>query len=148
MRKIICIIPLLCLALFTGCAQSRSVDIEDYVWQMFSIQSIAENGAAIAYGPEGSSALEDAAELDMVCEASGGVLSLTDKTNEKTYTGIYSEKQASPESVIYEIEIAENKGYGTAALTEYEDGTTRATLILAVGDYSLNFFADTGKITE
>jgi len=148
MRKIICIVGLLCLVLFTGCAQPQSIGIEDYVWQMSSIQSAGKNGAAVAYGPEGSSTLEGAVELDMVCEAAGGVLSLTDKTNGKAYTGTYSKKQANPESVIYEIEITENHGYGTAGLTEYKDGTTRPTLILAVGDHSINFFADTGKITE
>ena len=148
MRKIICIVLLLCLVLFTGCAQPQSIGIEDYVWQMSSIQSGGKNGAAVAYGPEGSSTLEDAVELDIACEASAGVLTLTNRTNGKTYIGTQSEIQTDPKSVIYEIEIDSKSGYATCARTEFGDGSARPTLIISVEDYAINFFADTGKITE
>lgn len=147
MKKMVCIL-FVCLILFAGCSKSRSVRIEDHIWEMNSVQSVSEDGAAVAYGPQGSSTLEDAVELDMVCEAQGGVLSLTDKTNGKTYTGTYSETQTDSKSVIYEIKIDSKIGYVSCAMTEYGDGSKRPTLIISVEDYAINFFADTGKIAE
>ena len=147
MKKMVCIL-FVCLILFAGCSKSRSVRIEDHIWEMNSVQSESEDGAAVAYGPQGSSTLEDAVELDIACEASAGVLTLTNRTNGKTYIGTHSEIQTDPKSVIYEIEIDSKSGYATCAMTEFGDGSARPTLIISVEDYAINFFADTGKITE
>ena len=128
------------LVLLTGCS-SKTPKIDEYTWVMTSAQSIEAGGQAVAYGEGGSSTLEGAKQIELVCEAQGGNLTLTDRTNDRTYTGTYQQSQRDSKSTIYEVNVDGTSGVAVAAMTTYQDGTQDPTLIFNLGDYTVNFFA-------
>lgn len=93
------------------------------------------------YGEGGSSTLEGAKQIELVCEAQGGNLTLTERTNDRTYIGTYQQSQRDSKSTIYEVDVDGTSGVAVAAMTTYQDGTQDSTLIFNLGDYTVNFFA-------
>lgn len=130
----------LLLVLLTACS-SKAPKIDEYTWVMTSVQSIEAGGQAVAYGEKGSSTLEGAKQIELVCEAQGGNLTLTDRTNDRTYTGTYQQSQRDSKSTIYEVSVDGTSGVAVSAMTTYQDGTQDPTLIFNLGDYTVNFFA-------
>ena len=130
----------LLLVLLTGCS-SKAPKIDEYTWVMTSVQSMEAGGQAVAYGEKGSSTLEGAKQIELVCEAQGGNLTLTDRTNDRTYIGTYQQSQRDSKSTIYEVSVDGTSGVAVAAMTTYQDGTQDSTLIFNLGDYTVNFFA-------
>lgn len=130
----------LLLVLLTGCS-SKTPKIDEYTWVMTSVQSMEAGGQAVAYGEKGSSTLEGAKQIELVCEAQDGNLTLTDRTNDRTYTGTYQESQRDSKSTIYEVSVDGTSGVAVVAMTTYQDGTQDPTLIFNLGDYTVNFFA-------
>lgn len=130
----------LLLVLLAGCS-SKTPKIDAYSWVMTSVQSMDAGGQAVAYGQRGSSTLEGAKQVELICEAQGGTLTLTDQTNDRTYAGTYQQSQRDSKSTIYEVEVDGTSGVAVAAMTTYQDGTQDPTLILNLGDYTVNFFA-------
>lgn len=130
----------LLLVLLTGCS-SKTPKIDEYTWVMTSVQSMEAGGQAVAYGEGGSSTLEGAKQIELVCEAQDGNLTLTDRTNDRTYTGTYQQSQRDSKSTIYEVSVDGTSGIAVAAMTTYQDGTQDPTLIFNLGDYTVNFFA-------
>lgn len=130
----------LLLVLLTGCS-SKAPKIDEYTWVMTSVQSMEAGGQAVAYGEGGSSTLEGAKQIELVCEAEGGNLTLTERTNDRTYTGTYQQSQRDSKSTIYEVSVDGTSGVAVAAMTTYQDGTQDSTLIFNLGDYTVNFFA-------
>ena len=78
----------LLLVLLAGCS-SKTPKIDAYSWVMTSVQSMDAGGQAVAYGERGSSTLEGAKQVELICEAKDGTLTLTDQTNDRTYAGTY-----------------------------------------------------------
>lgn len=132
----------LLLLILVGCGSSKIPKIEDYNWVMTSVQSVEAGGQAVAYGERGSSTLETAKQMELLCQAQGGNLTLTDRTNDRTYTGTYQRSKDSPQGVIYEISVEGQQGYAAVAMTTYQDGSQQPTLIFNLGDYAVNFFAE------
>lgn len=130
----------LLLVLLTGCS-SKAPKIDEYTWVMTSVQSMEAGGQAVAYGEKGSSTLEGAKQIELVCEAEVGNLTLTERTNDRTYTGTYQQSQRDSKSTIYEVSVDGTSGVAVAAMTTYQDGTQDSTLIFNLGDYTVNFFA-------
>lgn len=146
LKRLIPFLFLLAL-LMTGCStdadsNSNTPAIDQYSWQMTSVQSMEADGQAIAYGPGGTSTLDTAVEIVLTCSAENGECLLTDETNEATYSGAYELTNTSQESLIYEVTIGETEGMAVVAMTTYHDDSQMPTLIISLGDYSLNFFAD------
>ncbi len=131
----------LLLVLLTGCA-SKAPNIDEYSWVMTSVQSMEAEGQAVAYGERGSSTLEGAKQIELLCKAKDGKLTLTDRTNDRTYTGTYQQSQSDPKSTIYEVEVDGTTGMAAVAMTTYQDGSQDPTLIFNFGDYAVNFFAE------
>lgn len=129
------------LVLLTGCA-SKAPNIDEYSWVMTSVQSMEAEGQAVAYGERGSSTLEGAKQIELLCKAKDGKLTLTDRTNGNTYTGTYQRSKDSPQGVIYEVTMEGQKGYAAVGITTYQDGSQEPTLIFNLGDYAVNFFAE------
>lgn len=129
------------LVLLTGCA-GKVPTIDEYSWVMTSVQSMEAGGQAVAYGERGSSTLETAKQIELLCEAEGGNLTLTDRTNHRTYTGTYQRSKDSPQGVIYEVTMEGQEGYAAVGMTTYQDGRQEPTLIFNLGDYAVNFFAE------
>lgn len=135
---------LLCLVLLAGCSgkqdDSGVPKIEDHAWQMTTVQSIEAEGRVIAFGPDGSSTLDDAAEMQMECSAERGSLILTDQTNSVTYTGTYQLDETDRQTSRYKVVLGDAEGWAVSAMTTYHDKNQTPTLIISLGDYTLNFF--------
>ena len=141
MRKLGVWLPLL-LLLLTGCSSHSAVPkIDDYNWIMTSVQT-ESTGQVIAYGEGGNSTLDTAKQIELICMAENGKLTLISETNGRTYTGTYQLSQTDPRSSIYEVEIDKKKGIAVSAMTTYHGGSREPTLIIALGDYVVNFFAE------
>ena len=141
MRKIYLLMALLLLIL-AGCSNSNAPKIEDYNWVMTSVQSMDTGEQAIAYGERGSSTLDSAKQIELICCAEDGNLTLTDQTNDETYTGTYTMNETDTQSSIYEIVLDGNEGMAVVAMTTYHDGSQEPTFIINLGDYAINFFAE------
>lgn len=139
--RISVLILLVFMFVFSGCKNSDAIKIDNQTWIMTNVQSMSSGGQVVAYGREGSSALDSAAFVELECKAGSNVLTLTDKTNSKRYTGSYIVTANSPESTIYEVKIENTKGTAVCALTAYLDGSNNPTLIINFGEYTLNFLS-------
>lgn len=140
MKKII-VFAMSALMLFcsVSCGSNNSFSIDSHIWTMTTIQSVQDNGAVVAYGPD-SSTSDNASKINMVCNAEKGTFTITDKTNNQSYSGKYTEKSASSDSTVYDISIGDTSGMAVVSFTKYNDASQVNTLILSFEDYSLTFF--------
>ena len=103
------------------------VAIEDYEWKM---RTVASNDIEAAQAPDElivavgkADALYPEAEIvDLTLNAKDGAITITDRTNNKTYSGTYEVQQKTPKGTDYEIIINGVSGYATVSPTEYYDG--------------------------
>ena len=145
MKKIISAIFLLLSLtfIFSSCA-SETVSIEDYEWQMRTVMGgnietvQIEDDLIVAVG-EHDELYPEAKIVDLTLIAKDGKITITDKTNGKSYTGTYKVQQKTPKGTAYEITINGQDGYATVAPTEYYDGSEVPTLPINLGEYSLYF---------
>ncbi len=145
MKKIgLSVILMFVIALaLSGCSSKDSIKIGNYTWTMTTIQSENADAQVVAYGTDGSSTLETAVLVKLECKAENGVLTLTDNTNNKTYTGSYKLTDTNSDSVIYDVEIGNISGKAVCSLTTYNKENSKPTLIISLDNYTLNFFANT-----
>lgn len=129
--------------IFSSCA-SETISIEDYEWKMRTVMSgnietaQNEDSLIVAVG-ESDELYPEAKIVDLTLSAKDGKITITDKTNNKTYTGTYKVQQKTPKGADYEITINGQNGYATVAPTEYYDGSEVPTLPISLGEYSLYF---------
>lgn len=129
--------------LLSSCA-SETISIEDYEWQMRTVMSgnietaQNEDSLIVAVG-EPDELYPDAKVVDLTLIAKDGKITITDKPNNKTYSGTYKVQQKTPKGTDYEITINGQDGYATVAPTEYYDGSEVPTLPINLGEYSLYF---------
>ena len=120
------------------------VAMEDYEWKMRTVMSnnieVAQNEdqLVVAVG-EADELYPDAKIVDLTLIAKDGEITITDATNNKTYSGTYKVQQKTPKGTDYEVTIDGVTGYATVAPTEYYDGSEVPTLPINLGDYSLYF---------
>ena len=124
-----------------GCSNNAVSEIEVNSWKMTTVQSVENDGQVIAYGSDDNSTLDSATKIDLECKAENGNLTLSDLTNNKTYTGTYLLKSSSSESTIYEVHIGDAEGLAVVSFTKYNDDTQKPTLILSMENFAVNFFA-------
>ena len=110
------------LVLLTGCSSKTPKNRRIYLGHDLGAEYRGRR-QAVAYGEGGSSTLEGAKQIELVCEAQGGNLTLTDRTNDRTYTGTYQQSQRDSKSTIYEVNVDGTSGVAVAAMTTYQDGT-------------------------
>lgn len=123
------------------------VAIEDYEWKM---RTVASNDIEAAQAPDElivavgkADALYPEAEIvDLTLNAKDGAITITDRTNNKTYSGTYEVMQKTPKGTDYEIIIDGVTGYATVAPTEYYDGSEIPTLPININGYSLYFIPE------
>ena len=147
-RTLAALFALLWVFCLCGCSnENKNPTIEAYTWRLTTVQE-GQRGEAVACDPQLVSENEGARALEMLCTAQNGELTLTDRTNRKSYKGRYSLLEKSPDSFIYEVTIEDTAGYavtGTASYTAYEEEEqtpqTKQSprLIYNVGGYALNF---------
>lgn len=145
MKRII--LPVLILAVtcgLTGCGGRTDTAVENYDWKMTVVQSNKGDVAAYAPDAEGIDTVvyHDAIAIDMSLAAENGTVTITDNTNDRSYTGTYKKTDTDAESVIYEMTFDGSIGNAVASMTSYQDGKEIPTLILSVNDHVLNFQAE------
>lgn len=123
------------------------VAIEDYEWKM---RTVASNDIEAAQAPDElivavgkADALYPEAEIvNLTLNAKDGAITITDRTNNKTYSGTYEVQQKTPKGTDYEIIINGVSGYATVSPTEYYDGSEIPTLPININGYSLYFIPE------
>ena len=123
------------------------VAIEDYEWKM---RTVASNDIEAAQAPDElivavgkADALYPEAEIvDLTLNAKDGAITITDRTNNQTYSGTYEVQQKTPKGTDYEIIINGVSGYATVSPTEYYDGSEIPTLPININGYSLYFIPE------
>ncbi len=144
MKKIIALVFAILLTLSLVACSADLTAIDDYEWKMRSVMSNdienaqSEDELVIAVG-EADEVHPNAKIVNLTMVAQNGVITVTDATNNKTYTGTYKVQSKTPQSIDYEITIDGVTGYATVAPTKYYDGTEVPTLPINLGGYSLYF---------
>lgn len=143
MKKLMIVFCLLAFVL-TGCGRGESetsdaLNIEDYSWQMTTIQSTETDGQAIAHAPGAVGVPDTSVEVILKCTATNGELNLTDETNGNTYTGSYKLTDTNQETRIYEVTVGDSEGMAVVSMTVYHDDSHMPAFIISLGDYALNF---------
>ena len=97
-----------------------------------------EDELVVAVG-EADELYPDAEIVDVTLVAKDGEITVTDTTNNKTYSGTYAVQQKTPDGTDYEVTIDGVSGYATVAPTEYYDNAEIPTLPINIGDYCIYF---------
>ena len=144
LKKFVCVLIALIFILGLSACNGDVVAIEDYEWKMGAVMrndiEVAQNEdeLVVAVGEE-DDVHPNAKIVDLKLVAKDGSITITDATNNKTYSGTYKVQQKTPKGTDYEVTIDGIKGYATVAPTEYYDGSEVPTLPINLGEYSLYF---------
>lgn len=146
--KRIAFLVLACLLLLlslTSC--SRGIAIEEYEWELrYALHHTEESYAAVAVSADMAWSHPEAEVIEARLVASRGEITIVDFTNEMTYTGTYRKVGTNPDgSVEYKITLGDTEGRGVTAMTTYYEGEDEPTLPMAIGDYSMYFYAYQGE---
>ncbi len=147
MKKILSVFLMSFIVFALSACNADVVKIEDYEWKM---RTVASNDIEPAQAPDElivavgkADALYPEAEIvDLTLNAKDGAITITDRTNNKTYSGTYEVMQKTPKGTDYEIIIDGVTGYATVAPTEYYDGSEIPTLPININGYSLYFIPE------
>ena len=143
-KTVLILLGILTITMLLSSCATETISIEDYEWQMRTVMSgnietaQNEDSLIVAVG-EPEELYPEAKIVDLSLIAKDGKITITDKTNNKTYTGTYKVQKKTPKGTDYEITINEQDGYATVAPTEYYDGSKVPTLPINLGEYSLYF---------
>lgn len=144
LRRIVLVLALVMTMLLSACGVKGKpvVYIELYEWKLQSVMSndteVADEELVIAVG-EQDELYPNAKVVDILLTAKNGEITLTDTTNNKTYTGTYKMTEETSKSVTYEIEIDGIAGNATIAITEHLGNILTPTLPINLGEYTVYF---------
>lgn len=140
-KYVIILLVVILIFSFTACKQSGS-KIDEYTWNLATVQSTESNGVIIAYDPNIALADDNyanATAIKISLSAEKGKFIMRDRTNSKIYEGTYSITDRDSKSTFYDITIDGKKGTAISSNTKYANEKLVATLILQVSDHALNF---------
>ena len=144
MKRIALVLLLVTTMLLSACGVKGKpvVYIELYEWKLQSVMSndteVADEELVIAVG-EQDELYPNAKVVDILLAAKNGEITLTDTTNNKTYTGTYKMTEETSKSVTYEIKIDGIAGNATIAITEHLGNILTPTLPINLGEYTVYF---------
>lgn len=144
MKKVLALFLLFVVVFSLSACNGDVVAIEDYEWKMGAVMrndiEVAQNEdeLVVAVGEE-DDIHPNAKIVDLKLVANDGSITVTDATNNKSYSGTYKVQRKTPKGTDYEVTIDGIKGYATVAPTEYYDGSEVPTLPINLGDFSLYF---------
>lgn len=142
-KYFICISTLILIFTLTSC-NAEKFAIEDYEWKMSAVMrndiEVAQNEdeLVVAVG-EFDELYPDVKIVDLTLTAKEGKITLTDATNDKTYTGTYDVIKKTSKETDYEVIIDGVSGFAIAAETKYYDDSEVPTLPMNFGDYAVYF---------
>ena len=144
MKKVLALFLLFVVVFSLSACNGDVVAIEDYEWKMDAVMrndiEVAQNEdeLVVAVGEE-DDIHPNAKIVVLKLVANDGSITVTDATNNKSYSGTYKVQRKTPKGTDYEVTIDGIKGYATVAPTEYYDGSEVPTLPINLGDFSLYF---------
>ena len=145
MRKItVLVLAIVMTMLLSACGIKGKpvVYIDSYEWKLQSVMNndtgVADEEIVIAVG-EQDELYPNAKVVDVVLTANNGEITLTDATNNKTYTGTYKMTEETSKSATYEIVIDDIEGNATITLTEHLGNRLTPTLPINLGEYTVYF---------
>ena len=124
------------LFVFSSCGET-DIRIENWDWQLESV--LDGEGRVVACSPSYTGMADTAVEVEVYASAREGVLTVSDHTGNKTYSGTYSLTDRAPDSILYAVDLDGQQGYAVCGAVTYHDKSQRMTLILKIGDYTCNF---------
>lgn len=134
----------LVLLLFAGCSGKNSTVIENHKWILMTVQS-ASNGSVVGVGkqfPEATGNF-DTRILDVECTAEDGSFSVTDKTGNRVYEGVYILSSETKDSTVYSVSTHSAVGSAVVSVKKTaDDAEDSIVLIITLKDYTLNFVAE------
>ncbi len=136
--KKVCLLIMSMLLILSGYSRAKVAELEQSQWQLTTIQD--EEGVVLACGVHNENPTETAPQIDLVCTAGDGVLTVEDKTHGECYSGTYARKESGQKEVIYQVTLEQEQGFAVVSTMQYEDGTAVPTLVLRVDSCSLMFF--------
>lgn len=147
MKKLL--IPvLMSIFMFTlSACNAEKFAIEDYEWKMRAVMrndiEVAQNEDefVVAVG-EFDKLYPDVKIVDLTLTAKEGEITITDMTNDKTYTGTYNVIKRTSKETDYEVIIDGISGFATASETKYYDDSEVPTLPINLGDYCMYFIPE------
>lgn len=126
-----------------ACGSNDDLNIENFEWKLSVIQSNA-TGEVLYCSEEMKELYFEAVVLALDCNIEEKNIIFSN--GEKSWMISYSEKEKTPESVIFDIEYDEIGhvyiGNAVLGITEYADESIEHTLIISLGDYVLHFTAE------
>ena len=140
--KKLCLLLIIILEVFMiSSCESTELKIENYEWSMScAVYSEGDDFVVEAVG-EADHSNTDAKIVTLTLVAENGVITITDATNSKVYTGTYSIVNITPNGTNYNITIDGKTGYAGVAMTAYADGSEKPTMPINLGNYSIYFYA-------
>ena len=140
MKKLIALILVIATAavLLVGCADGKK--ITDHTWRMSLAQT--DGGQIVAFDPASevdASYFEGAKEVELILQAKGRRLTLTDNTSGKVYEGKFKKSESDEKTVSYTVKIGESKGTAVVTTADFGDGELVPTMFLSIGGYSMSF---------
>lgn len=144
MKKFLSAFLILVFTFALSACNSDRIAIEDYEWKMRTVMkndmeaAQNEDEMVVAVG-EHDELYPDAEIAEITLTAKDGTITVTDKTNSKTYSGTYKVSRETPDGTDYEITIDGVSGYATVAPTEYYNDQTIPTLPINIDGYSVYF---------
>lgn len=136
---------LMAVFLFTlSACNSEKFAIEDYEWKMRAVMrndiEVAQNEdeLVVAVG-EYDELYSDVTIVELTLTAKEGTITMTDVTNDKTYSGTYDVIKRTSEGADYKVTIDGVNGFATASAAKYYDDSEVPTLPINLGDYCVYF---------
>ena len=124
-----------------GCGENN-LTIENYEWSLRYAYQVEDNQINVIATDKYDTAHPNASIVVVTLKAEDGIITIVDKKNSKTYTGVYTLESANPKEKNYKVLINGQEGYATVAMTTYADGSEEPTLPINLGDYSLYFYSE------
>ena len=133
-----CCLLLIFSVFLCACGGTNGLSVENHVWKFSRIQD-SSDGVIIGCPEDTKGRYESARVSDLGCEASDGILTITNHDTQEQWELTYRVNNATPESTIYDIAIAGQIGYAALGITTYSGGGSEYTLILSIQGYSVYF---------
>ena len=129
-----------CTILFVPGCTGEKIAVENHVWE-FSLVQDGQTGEVTACAPAYADLYENAAVLNLSCEADGKTFRLRNEDTGEAWTLNYAFSDRKPNSVFYTLHLDESETNGVASvgITEYANGDSEYTLILTIDGRSLTF---------
>lgn len=142
MKKLIAALLILICIVFVSCGSSP-MTIDECAWKFQDAVVSSENHynqIAVDYNRIGEEPVEGVKYIDCTLEAGDGGFTIRDKTNDIAFSGTYKLISTDRRTMVYIIAINDVIGHAVSGAIYYADGTDTKTLIVSIGDYTLNFY--------